>query len=44
MGLSAKNAILIVEFAEQTEKQGKAPLDAAYFLNYNGPTIDPDDE
>jgi multidrug efflux pump len=29
MGLSAKNAILIVEFAEQAEKQGKAPLEAA---------------
>jgi multidrug efflux pump len=29
MGLSAKNAILIVEFAEQAEKQGMAPLQAA---------------
>jgi len=29
MGLSAKNAILIVEFAEQAEKQGKKPLEAA---------------
>jgi multidrug efflux pump len=29
MGLSAKNAILIVEFAEQEEKAGKSPLDAA---------------
>jgi multidrug efflux pump len=29
MGLSAKNAILIVEFAEQAEKQGLKPLDAA---------------
>jgi multidrug efflux pump len=29
MGLSAKNAILIVEFAEQAERQGKQPLDAA---------------
>ena len=29
MGLSAKNAILIVEFAEQAEKQGKSPLDSA---------------
>jgi multidrug efflux pump len=29
MGLSAKNAILIVEFAEQAERQGKEPLDAA---------------
>jgi len=26
MGLTAKNAILIIEFAEQAEKQGKAPL------------------
>jgi multidrug efflux pump len=29
MGLSAKNAILIVEFAEQAEKQGMKPLEAA---------------
>ena len=29
MGLSAKNAILIVEFAEQAEKQGAKPLEAA---------------
>ncbi|WP_157219065.1 efflux RND transporter permease subunit [Flavisphingomonas formosensis] len=29
MGLSAKNAILIVEFAEQAEKQGKSPTEAA---------------
>ena len=29
MGLSAKNAILIVEFAEQAEKQGKNPTEAA---------------
>ena len=29
MGLSAKNAILIVEFAEQAEKSGKKPFDAA---------------
>jgi multidrug efflux pump len=29
MGLSAKNAILIVEFAEAAEKQGKTPFDAA---------------
>jgi multidrug efflux pump len=29
MGLSAKNAILIVEFAEQGELAGKSPLDAA---------------
>jgi multidrug efflux pump len=29
MGLSAKNAILIVEFAEQAERQGAKPLDAA---------------
>ena len=29
MGLSAKNAILIVEFAEQSERGGKSPLDAA---------------
>ena len=29
MGLSAKNAILIIEFAEQAEMSGKSPLDAA---------------
>jgi multidrug efflux pump len=29
MGLSAKNAILIVEFAEQAEKAGKTPTEAA---------------
>jgi multidrug efflux pump len=29
MGLSAKNAILIVEFAEGAERQGKNPYDAA---------------
>jgi len=29
MGLSAKNAILIVEFAEQAEHEGKSALDAA---------------
>ncbi|KKC24243.1 efflux RND transporter permease subunit [Sphingomonas sp. SRS2] len=29
MGLSAKNAILIVEFAEQAEKQGKTAIEAA---------------
>jgi multidrug efflux pump len=29
MGISAKNAILIVEFAEHAERQGKSPLDAA---------------
>jgi multidrug efflux pump len=29
MGLSAKNAILIVEFAEQGEKAGKTPIEAA---------------
>ena len=29
MGLSAKNAILIVEFAEQAEKRGQSPFDAA---------------
>jgi len=29
MGLSAKNAILIVEFAEQAEKQGMSAVDAA---------------
>ncbi|KRB82747.1 multidrug transporter [Sphingomonas sp. Root710] len=29
MGLSAKNAILIVEFAEMAEKEGKTPIEAA---------------
>ncbi|MES2290852.1 MAG: multidrug efflux RND transporter permease subunit [Pseudomonadota bacterium] len=29
MGLSAKNAILIIEFAEHAEKSGKATIDAA---------------
>ncbi len=29
MGLAAKNAILIVEFAEAAEKKGKPPVDAA---------------
>jgi len=29
MGISAKNAILIVEFAEHAERQGKSPLESA---------------
>ena len=29
MGLAAKNAILMIEFAEQAEKAGKTPFDAA---------------
>ncbi|MEA3004558.1 MAG: multidrug efflux pump [Sphingomonadales bacterium] len=29
MGLSAKNAILIVEFAEQAERRGRSPFEAA---------------
>ncbi|WP_174297144.1 multidrug efflux RND transporter permease subunit [Sphingomonas bacterium] len=29
MGLAAKNAILMIEFAEQAERQGKKPVDAA---------------
>jgi len=29
MGLAAKNAILIVEFAEQAERRGKSPVEAA---------------
>ncbi len=29
MGLAAKNAILMIEFAEQAEKAGKSPVDAA---------------
>ena len=29
MGLAAKNAILIVEFAESAEREGKSPLEAA---------------
>jgi multidrug efflux pump len=29
MGLAAKNAILMIEFAEQAEKQGKKPIEAA---------------
>ncbi|MEO5733870.1 MAG: efflux RND transporter permease subunit, partial [Rubrivivax sp.] len=29
MGLASKNAILMIEFAEQAEKQGKSPIDAA---------------
>ena len=29
MGLAAKNAILMIEFAEQAEKQGKRVIDAA---------------
>ncbi len=29
MGLAAKNAILMIEFAEQAEKSGKSPVDAA---------------
>jgi multidrug efflux pump len=29
IGLSAKNAILIVEFAEAAEREGKSPMDAA---------------
>ncbi len=29
MGLAAKNAILMIEFAEQAERQGKSPMDAA---------------
>ncbi|MEP6559160.1 MAG: efflux RND transporter permease subunit, partial [Burkholderiales bacterium] len=29
MGLAAKNAILMIEFADQAEKAGKSPIDAA---------------
>src|SRR3546814_10143321 len=29
MGLASKNAILMIEFAEQAEKQGKRVIDAA---------------
>ena len=44
MGLAAKNAILIVEFAEQAEKAGKSTIDAALDAARLRPATDPDDQ
>ncbi len=39
MGLAAKNAILIIEFAEQAEKQGKSAVDAALQARAPAPCV-----
>ena len=43
MGLAAKNAILIVEFAEQNEKQGQSPREAALSAGAHAPAAHPHD-
>ena len=44
MGLSAKNAILMVEFAERAEHEGKRVIDAAIEAAAHPSAADPDDE
>ena len=43
VGLAAKNAILIVEFAEQAEEQGMTRFDAAVGRGAHAAAADPDD-
>ena len=43
MGLAAKNAILIVEFAEFAVRGGKSPIEAAIEAGAAAPSPDPDD-
>ena len=44
MGLAAKNAILMVEFAERAEKEGKRVIDAAIEAARIRLAADPDDQ
>ena len=44
MGLSAKNAILMVEFAERAERQGARVIDAAIEAARDPASADPDDQ
>ena len=43
VGLAAKNAILIVEFAKQAEENGMGPIEAVVEAAASAPAADPDD-